>query len=394
MAKLDGCGILDISQGRAAWSIPFAFTCHKVSALAEYGVGYFSHKDAYLLYTVIDKFNSDPRSAKVQVDWCEELLELLQNHMKLVNLRIQQFSGVEEFVREIESLISVALQNESETSTSESFYPRYYIYLVDELEHLGWQHVDHVNDELTLVKLTHKDRRGVEHLCAVEFNPSQYQTQPPKIAAVLPEDFPETATCGSGTLFNVFKVLEAKVEQYQDLWAMLDELDAETWVIEPKTPDPSATYRRIVLEENCSVQIRLNVQSPRSICDCKFLGKDSIVKPLLERFNREAHQWDWKLTVFQNLSNVLGIKFPQKEAKSDETFQEECGICYMSEIPGPNGSVSLPSQYCGKCGRPYHTFCLSEWLRSLPSTHRSFDTMFGKCVYCSTEIKVQQELAP
>lgn len=311
--------------------------------------------------------------------------------MDLVKLRIQQFTRVEDFVQELESLVSHALQKESVGKDDEAFHPRYYAYFVEELERVGWSNIHAVNDELTVVTLVTRDERGVEHRCTVEFSPASYQAEPPKVTALLPEEIPQVEHTGAGVLLRIFRLLEGKVKQYSDLWAMLDDFDRHTWVIEPKTPDPSITYRRVVLEENCSVQIQVSAHSPRSICDCKFLGKDSVVKPLMERFNRQAHQWDWEKTVRENLCVVLGITFPKPQAKEEETFKEECGICYMFELPTEDEKVVLPNQYCGKCGRPYHTYCLSEWLRSLPSTHRSFDTMFGKCVYCSTEIKVQQD---
>ena len=40
---------------------------------------------------------------------------------------------------------------------------------------------------------------------------------------------------------------ERALVQYESLWSQLDELDQNTWVLEPEKPTRSALYRRIAL---------------------------------------------------------------------------------------------------------------------------------------------------
>jgi len=67
----------------------------------------------------------------------------------------------------------------------------------------------------------------------------------------------------------------------------------------------------------------------------------------------------------------------------EERSSMECGICYAHKQNG-----LLPDKAC-ECGRMYHTTCLLEWIQSLPNTKRSFDTLFGKCLYCTQPITVK-----
>ena len=51
---------------------------------------------------------------------------------------------------------------------------------------------------------------------------------------------------------------------------------------------------------------------------------------------------------------------------------------------------NLPDKVCDNlhCARPFHIACLHTWFKSLPSTRQSFNTIFGNCPYCSTNLSI------
>lgn len=49
------------------------------------------------------------------------------------------------------------------------------------------------------------------------------------------------------TLYEVVKSFEDHLSVYQLIWDVMDELDRETWVLEPQQPTRSCNYRRIVV---------------------------------------------------------------------------------------------------------------------------------------------------
>ena len=89
-----------------------------------------------------------------------------------------------------------------------------------------------------------------------------------------------------------------------------------------------------------------------------------------------------------------------------QEFSVECGICYAYRL-GVGGV--LPEIVCenSHCGQPFHHPCLLEvrvplfspcwcanipwevlllllqWLRGLPTSRMSFNTIFGECPYCN-----------
>ena len=73
------------------------------------------------------------------------------------------------------------------------------------------------------------------------------------------------------SLFFFHKVLS----QYEDFWDMLDEIDSNTWVLEPDYPSRSCTNRRIALGNNASIHIDLNPANPRLLPECRFMGADN-----------------------------------------------------------------------------------------------------------------------
>lgn len=56
---------------------------------------------------------------------------------------------------------------------------------------------------------------------------------------------------------------------------------------------------------------------------------------------------------------------------------------------GAAPNVTCPAALCG---RAFHAACLAEWLGSLPSSRRVFDTIFGSCPFCQGPIGVSTRL--
>ena len=123
--------------------------------------------------------------------------------------------------------------------------------------------------------------------------------------------------------------------------------------------------------------------------------------PLRASLNRELHAWSLSCSVVDNLGNVLGVPLPSaedaREAKAKAASGQDgeegdsgqtapCAICYSYSLDG-----EIPAVICDNvhCARPYHSACLLEWLRALPESRTSFDTVFGACPYCSEAISAK-----
>ena len=79
-------------------------------------------------------------------------------------------------------------------------------------------------------------------------------------------------------------------------------------------------------------------------------------------------------------------------------YVTECGICYSfngsEHETDPDPEMHMPDQVCpnAQCGKMFHKNCLVEWLRAVPSSRRSFGTIFGSCPYCCARLSVSSVL--
>lgn len=187
------------------------------------------------------------------------------------------------------------------------------------------------------------------------------------------------------TLRDVLMQFERGLARYQEFWDVLDEVDARCQVLEPENPTRGATLRRISLGSHCSVQIEVDPDHPRAMPELRFMGSDTKTAPLKRLLNKNMRRWNQQAGLPVNLEALLELPLPAKEKTAPEQAQAECGICYSHTLDG-----QLPSKSCDnpKCNQPFHSVCLIEWLRTLPNTRQSFNTLFGTCPYCSEALSI------
>mmetsp|Transcript_10494 Transcript_10494/g.12039 ORF Transcript_10494/g.12039 Transcript_10494/m.12039 type:complete len:410 (+) Transcript_10494:130-1359(+) len=279
--------------------------------------------------------------------------------------------------------------------------------VVQELEEVGWEYIESVDENLTAIVISSVDEAERKHLLRINLN-EDYPEKMPTVNAELPNPMSFSVPKSEMSLKNLKMAFDGQLQRYQAFWDVLDDIDKNTWVLEPKQSDRSLTHRRIVVGQNCSIHVNISPDNPYAICELDFLGSETIVQPFRNNFNKNVHHWDWDKLLRHNLSKVLEVTFPQPTILNKEAMKLECGICYsyrldtaLDEVSNQNDSCSerntraensvLPNLICDnqKCGRPYHEYCLSEWLKSLPDTKYSFDTMFGKCPVCQESISVR-----
>jgi E3 ubiquitin-protein ligase FANCL len=185
---------------------------------------------------------------------------------------------------------------------------------------------------------------------------------------------------------------EKALAYFQDAWDVLDDMDSHCLILEPETINPTIMSRRIALArpKNSSVALDINPANPRTRPEMRFFGPESVVRPLKQAAIMSSINWNSSMTVRENLEQILDIEFmlPRSEdprkTQAEDTLMTDCGICYSSR----SVTGSLIDCNCDNtlCARPFHRACLVEWLTSVPSSHHSFNTVFGECPYCSAQI--------
>lgn len=189
------------------------------------------------------------------------------------------------------------------------------------------------------------------------------------------------------------------VRYCQGIWNELDDLDSNTWVLEPSVLPPcrSTCERRIALTETSSVVFKLSPLEPRSIpSKVRWIGTDTSenqrsFQSYTDTAALDVQCWSTELSIRENLESCLKLKLPGPPVVSQAEDVTECSICYSCELPNEqDDTLEMPDAKCDNapCGRHYHESCLREWLQSLPSSRVSFDRILGTCPYCREYIGV------
>lgn len=319
------------------------------------------------------------------------LLQLVQGSEEVLRLRLAQSSSIASFLHEFRAYVlrvlpvAAAADPALLLSSSSRQVTSYFADIVREIDALGWENVTFIDADMSLLVLTVADKASRKHEFRMKI-PQGYPNVPPAVTTSLPTEMKLRWSVHTGCLSSIVRQFQDVLEEYDGLWSELAEFDRRAWVLEPTEDLWSGTMRRVAITANTSIQVILDAAHPRALPECHLLGPDHTVAPLRARFNASASKWNSKKLVIENLELILGMTFMSPEEVDLESFSVECGICYSYKLDG-----KIPEKVCDdrRCGRPFHQSCLVEWIRALPETRQSFDTLFGECPYCGTAMTVK-----
>uniref|UniRef100_K3X2N1 RING-type domain-containing protein n=1 Tax=Globisporangium ultimum (strain ATCC 200006 / CBS 805.95 / DAOM BR144) TaxID=431595 RepID=K3X2N1_GLOUD len=352
-----------------------------------------------------------------QLDVEPRLAAILASQQDTLKIRLAQSSSLESFIKELEELVAIC----APVTTLQPALPSaaYYTHLMAELDAIGWNHLLELSDDLRSLELQTHDAAKRKHAIRLQL-PVEY---PPRSAPVCFVDAPEpfelvwdpqeASAYGGGCCYMLKEVLQqfdAFLSKFQSFWDVLDDLDTKTCVLEPHRPTRATARRRIALQKHASLQIEVNPEHPRAICELSFFGNDATVGSLREKWSEGVFQWDETLPLRDNLESILDVEFPSPTHTQADEFAIECGICYCYrlEMDAPSSEETttattakrphaaqprtlIPDKLCenSKCNRPFHEKCLFDWLKALPTARQSFNTVFGECPYCREAISAK-----
>ncbi|CAJ0824594.1 842_t:CDS:2 [Entrophospora sp. SA101] len=264
---------------------------------------------------------------------CEFFIKILLDKNNAPALRNAKIYGSPEFKQLIFGHDKILKQEHLMIKEKEEVMPPgiYYSSLLSELDKIGWDKLELLDPSLKSLVLRLNHSSGRQHKINITL-PFSYPKSPLIIQAEIPSEIQ----------LNCIFDLNEEIEKFQEFWSMLDDVDQNTWILEPDKPKRNDLIRRIALGNHCSLQIKVNPQHPKDVCELK----------------------NTSLNIRQNLENILEIKFPSSQSSSSPgaDYEIECGICYTYHLES-----SIPEYSCNnsKCGRLFHQICLSEKLSIL-----------------------------
>lgn len=217
----------------------------------------------------------------------------------------------------------------------------YYNELIEKITPVS-NYLESISNDLHKINFVINDNNNRHHNLSIEFLGSIISSSI-KINTDLPLPF-DYIYNNTNTFENIIESFKSKLEIYQLFWDNMDDIDNNTWVIEPENPLPSDIIRRISIGNNGSIQITVNPLQPQSLCDCIFLGNENYINILRKNLNKNMINWDQDKMIRENLMDILQIDFPLKP-KDEISDKIECGICYLYKIEYNNENV-IPDVIC------------------------------------------------
>ncbi|KAF9362995.1 hypothetical protein BGX34_005094 [Mortierella sp. NVP85] len=305
-------------------------------------------------------------------------------------------ANMESFLIELVDIMEAILSN-GNAEIEQERPVSYWANVTEQLDALGWDKAAHLSEDLSRVQIELYDTSQRKHVLTVSFPPG-YPAVP---LALEPLEVPECDTgqrslsqqaAAEALSWNQESGLGAVIQQaqmqldlFKDFWDVMQDIDERTWVIDPEKPTRADRMRRCALGNHCSLQITIDPLSPRCMPDTRLFGPTASIEPMRTKLYHNAGLWDENRMPRENLEVLLELPngFPSPVTVTKDEMNIECGICYSFRFDG-----HIPDQLCShsKCQQPFHRVCLYEWLRSIPTTRQSFNTLFGACPYCSETI--------
>ncbi|GMI67996.1 hypothetical protein like AT5G65740 [Hibiscus trionum] len=272
---------------------------------------------------------------------------------------------------------------------SSSFYSTVY----SEIEEVGWEHLVRVGGDLNFLIFRVLDSKGRVHVLEIELDKA-YPKVPPMVSADVPYIFNLEWSMNS-RLKNLVQQFEEHLEKLQGFWSTLEEIDRSLQIVDSKQASRAIVSRQIQVGNDCFMLLSININDPRSLPECRFMGSGNVVNSLRKTWKRNVDRWVRDNAFLENLECLLNIQLPRPADEEKNNHLDECGICYAQYLPigdehGPKtGNATDYTCENNSCSKAFHSMCLVDWLRSITTTRQSFNVLFGNCPYCSEPIAVK-----
>ncbi|EDV21617.1 uncharacterized protein TRIADDRAFT_59799 [Trichoplax adhaerens] len=318
--------------------------------------------------------------AKIECDW--KLKNILSNYKQVIQQKLEKAANLIQFMKEFKNLLEESYKVKlGTTSGIDDAFSLSFKEILPQLDDIGWENVDNIDDLFTSIRLVKRDLKSRHHYINTRFLQEEEICTP-----VFTTDLPIPLHLPKAKYQSLkFSIKESyhyfceAIELCQAFFDVMDEIDKNTWVLEPQKASRASKERRFCLGKNISVQIDVNPYYPSTIPQYRFFGTDHNVSLLKQKLNNNLQLWNERKSLLTNLQKILEISIPSPTNSQKEEFITPCGICCGYRL-----NATLPDKVCdySLCEKQFHSLCLLEWLKTLPSSRTSFSVIHGQCPYC------------
>ena len=315
-----------------------------------------------------------PSSLGCEVSGDEQALFILRNIQSDFQQEIRDCDTFEDVLDRLAGMVRGAEVEEGGGMTVETVEATGAI--LEELLSLGWEKVESVSGDLSVVTIRSSQGRERDQDLVVTF-PPDYPRSPLSLEHGLPPCWSPPSP--NSSLSAIYSSWEAALQDYRAAWRELEELDRLCWVLDQA--NTTSLARRIAVNSAVSLQVELDPSNPSGIPTLRFLGSTDSTEDLRRSWAENIDLWDDEDPVLTNLERVLDLEFPSRDTQESQSQAAavECGICLEEAVEG---------QGCDdeKCDGAFHPVCLYQWLLRA-NTRRAFSgVLTGRCPNCQKPI--------
>ncbi|XP_057784387.1 uncharacterized protein LOC131001811 isoform X2 [Salvia miltiorrhiza] len=179
-----------------------------------------------------------------------------------------------------------------ELAMSSSFCRRIY----SEVEEVGWEHLLKMGEDLTFLRFCIMDNKRRAHILEITLDKTYPRSQP-SVSADVPYNS-DLEWSPNSRLRDIVQQFQRHVDKLQDFWSTLDDIDRSLLVLDPKHSHHAVSYRPIKIGNDCCMVLSINVDDPRSLPECRFLGSDTAVNVLRDIWKRKWREKNHFLKIF------------------------------------------------------------------------------------------------
>jgi E3 ubiquitin-protein ligase FANCL len=308
-----------------------------------------------------------------------KLTNLLQGKADYVRAELERSQSLDSFCQRMLHFISKFVGSSIERESPHSLYFRR---VLDEIHRIGSESVSSIDPTLMFFAVTLADGDGRQ--IEIRFSlPTAFPRVGPKVTSNLPIPVAFEWDPQQSHLSHIVDRHRDLIPRFAEFWQQLNEIDRETFVIEPRNPTLDCCFRRIVVTGQVEIQIEVDPLRPFAIPKMTFIGATVQSREMREHLESRLSGWHSGTSLKQNLENALGIELPARETEDLSISRFDCDICYVERLGG-----EIPEIICGNshCAKRFHRSCLVDWLRT-GTSEQSFQVVFGSCPFCGAQIQ-------
>lgn len=313
-----------------------------------------------------------------------KLAQLLKGKEQHLQQALERSTTIDSFCTRLVHFIPKLLDSSSVNQIQ--LPPSYFRRVLEDIKKIGWNYISGIDPAFTYIEITLNDPKERKIVVRFSLDGTNYPNSKPKVDSNLPIPVNFDWNRNSSTLFDIIELYREKIQLLQRFWDQMDDLDNNTYVIEPAKPTLSCTYRRIVISQDIQIQIKVEPLKLMFGNDIHFFGADSSCRQMRTKYRENIRRlWRPDHSLRKNLETVLGVTLKKRDDTDFKDTDLECAYCFYQKL----GS-ELPEVFCEQCKKKFHKSCLLDWFQTQSKVEHNRNAIYGSCPICDARIQLSK----